>query len=101
MLDSPTLSEQFDDESSLSYPRAKDQHNHSRRKIEEFARVHDLDKLMSKRVEEARVPIHGRLRATTTDATNSPFSEGILGCEFPRKYIIPNIEYYFGQSDPV
>ena len=54
-----------------------------------------------KQVEEARMPHHGRLRAITTDASNSPFSEGILECEFPKKYTIPTSNCHSGQNDPI
>ena len=63
----------------------RDQRDHCRRKVEEFVRVQDLNKLVHERVEEARVSHQGKLKAITIDASNPLFSEDILGCEFSKK----------------
>ena len=34
-------------------------------------------------------------RAITTDASNSPLSKDILGCEFLKKFTIPTFDCYF------
>jgi len=47
------------------------------------------------------MPHHDKLRAIATDASNSPFSEGILEYEFFKKFMILIIDCYSGQSDPV
>ena len=44
---------------------------------------------------------YDRLRDITTDAFNSLFSEGILECEFFKKFMILTFECYSGQSDPI
>ena len=99
--DSPAPLEQSDDGSSSHHPRSKDRYYHSRRKAEEFIHVQDLDKLVRKRVEEVRMPYHGRLRAIAPDASNSPLSEDILENEFLKKFMISTFNCYSGQSDPV
>ena len=50
MSDSPTPSKRHDDGSSSSHLYTRDQHDHTRRKTEEFVCVQDLDKLIQKRV---------------------------------------------------
>ena len=47
------------------------------------------------------MPHHCRLTAITTDASNSPFSEGILEYIFLKKFTISTFDCYFGQSDPI
>ena len=76
-----------DSGSSSPHPRTKDHHDHSPR-IEESVRIQDLDKLVLKRIEEARMSHHDRLRAITTNASNSLFSKGILEYKFPKKFMI-------------
>jgi len=44
------------------------------------------------------MPHHDRLRAITTDASNSPFSEGILECEFLKKFTISTFDLYSDQK---
>ena len=47
------------------------------------------------------MPHHDRLKAITTDASNSPFSEGILECEFSNKFTISTFNCYSDKSDPI
>jgi len=95
-----TPSERSDGGSSSFRPRTRDQHDHSRRKVE-FFRVQDLDELVHKRVEEVRMPHHGKLKTIAANAYNSPFSKGILGCEFLKKFMILTFDCYSRQSNPV
>ena len=78
-------------------PHIRDRHDHSWRKINKFICVLDLDKL----VQEARMSHHDRLRDITIVASNSPFSEGILEYEFPKKFMILTFDCYSSQSDLV
>ena len=47
------------------------------------------------------MPHHDRHSTITTNTSDSPFSDGILEYEFPKKFTIPIFDCYFGQSDPV
>jgi len=47
------------------------------------------------------MPHHGRLRAIAPDASNFPFSQGILEYEFLKKFMILSFDYHSVQSDPV
>ena len=98
---SPTPLEQSDDGSSSPHRRMKDRHDHSRRKSEKFIYVQDLDKLVQKkRAEDVSMSRHGT-QSHHPDASNSPFSEGILEYEFPKNLMILTLDCYSSQSDSV
>jgi len=44
---------------------------------------------------------YGRLRAVTINTSNSPFSENILECEFPKKFTAPASDYNSDLDDPI
>jgi len=98
---SPTLSEQSNDESSSPHPDMKNQPDQSRRRTEAFICVQDLDELIQERVEEASMPHNRKFRVIAIDESNSLFSEALLEYKFPKKFVIPTFDCYFGQSDPV
>ena len=57
-----------------------------------------LDELIQKRIMEAMSLDHP---TPITKIHDSPLSEEIQGCEFPRKFSTPSFEYYFRVSDPI
>jgi len=47
------------------------------------------------------VPHYGKLRAITINASNSPFSKSILGCEFLKKFMTLAFDCYSSLNDPI
>ena len=63
----------------------ENKHSQIRRRIEEFPDIQTLNKLVQRRIEEAKLQLCGEPKQATTMVSNSPLSEVILECEFQKK----------------
>ena len=47
------------------------------------------------------MPHNRKFKDVAIDASNSPFSEAMLEYEFPKKFVIPTFDCFFGESNPL
>ena len=96
---SPLYEDNFDNEAdSLRYQTGV-QRGQIRRKIEELPDIRTLDELVQRRIQEAKLQFCSGLILAVSKVLDSPLFEGIMECEFPRKFSDPTFDYYFGASD--
>jgi len=77
------------------------QHNQTRRKNEKFYDIKALDELVQRRIQEVKLQFRRGPTQATAKVSDSPLSEKILECEFPKKFSILTFDYNSGASDPV
>ena len=56
-----------------------------------------LDELIQRRAE---AKLQSSPSLSTVKISDSPFSEEILECEFPKKFATPTFDYCYGMNDP-
>jgi len=57
--------------------------------------------LIQKQIEEAKLELQSGPKQAAARVSDSPLSEEILECEFPRKFATLTFEYYSETSDPL